>query len=57
MVEAQGGYFKIYSNVFVCPSNAGGINNGYTWAPEKRSPTNILFTTMIGRVAAPLTTS
>jgi len=28
MVEAQGGYFKIYSNVWVCPSNAGGINNG-----------------------------
>jgi hypothetical protein len=28
MIEAQGGYFKIYSNVFVCPGNAGGINNG-----------------------------
>ncbi len=28
MIESQGGFFKIYSNVFVCPGNAGGINNG-----------------------------
>src|SRR5260221_8070394 len=28
MIEAQGGFFKIYGNVFVCPSGAGGINNG-----------------------------
>jgi hypothetical protein len=28
MVEAEGGYFKIYDNVIICPANAAGINNG-----------------------------
>ena len=28
MVESQGGYFKMYDNVFICPANAAGVNNG-----------------------------
>jgi hypothetical protein len=53
MIESQGGFFKIYSNVFVCPDNAGGINNGVHMGSGKAGTEHVFYNNTVIKRNAP----